>query len=120
MNKRLKKLRGKLAENEIDGILITQSANRRYLSGFDGTAGYLIITAKQAILATDFRYTEQAEAEAPDFKIKLIGGNLERWFPALTGDLGIKRLGFEGGDVTFSFHRQILDTLKKYNVKLIP
>src|SRR4030042_1285730 len=122
VNKRLKKLRTKLAEKDIDGILITQADNRRYLSGFDGTAGYLIITAKDAILATDFRYTEQAKAEAPGFRIQHITGDLSKWLPGLLGDTGIKRLGFEGGDVTYDFHRQILDALKKKkcSVKLVP
>ena len=122
MNKRLKKLRNKLAEKEIDAIFITQADNRRYLSGFDGTAGYLIITAKQAILATDFRYTEQAKTEAPDFKIQRISGDFDKWLPGLLGDMGIKRLGFEGGDVTYDFHRQLSKALKKkkYPVKLVP
>ncbi|MBN1693579.1 MAG: aminopeptidase P family protein [Dehalococcoidales bacterium] len=122
MNKRLEKLRSRLTEKAIDGILITQPDNRRYLSGFHGTAGYLIITARRAILATDFRYTEQAKEEAPDFTVKQITGNLEKWFPGLAGDMGIKRLGFEGRDVAFSFHRQIIDALKKkkYSVKLVP
>jgi Xaa-Pro aminopeptidase len=122
VNKRLQKLRGRLAEKAIDGILITQSENRRYLSGFHGTAGYLVITNKQAILATDFRYTEQAKEQAPDFVIKQITGGLEKWFPGLVRDMGIKRLGFEGGEVTFNFHRQIKDALKKQkcSVKLVP
>jgi Xaa-Pro aminopeptidase len=117
MNNRLKKLRDKLAEKEVDGIFITQADNRRYLSGFHGTAGYLVITAKQSILATDFRYTEQAKTEAPDFKIKRITGSIKDWLPALANDLKIKRLGFEGGDVTYDFHRQLRRALK--NVKLI-
>jgi Xaa-Pro aminopeptidase len=120
--KRLTKLRGKLAEKEIDAIFITQLDNRRYLSGFDGTAGYLIITAKEAILATDFRYTEQAKTEAPDFEIKRITGNLNDWFPGLVEGMGIRRLGFEGGDVTFNFHKQLGEALKKKKIilKLIP
>jgi Xaa-Pro aminopeptidase len=120
--KRLAKLRSKLAEKEIDAIFITQPENRRYLSGFDGTAGYLIITAKKAILATDFRYTEQAQTEAPDFEVKRITGNLNDWFPGLVGDMGIRRLGFECGDVTFNFHKQLGEALKKKKIilKLIP
>jgi Xaa-Pro aminopeptidase len=122
VNKRLAKLRSELAEKEIDGILITQSENRRYLSGFYGTSGYLIITAKHAILATDFRYTEQAKEQAPDFVIKQVSGGLEKWFPGLVSDMGIRRLGFEGGDVTFDFHKHIIGALKKKKcgVKLVP
>ena len=60
INNRLQKLRQKLAEKELDGIFISEPENRYYLSGFNGSAGFLLITAKDTILATDFRYIEQA------------------------------------------------------------
>ena len=65
---RLKRLRQGLAEKEIDGIFISQPENRYYLSGFDGSSGYLLITPQDAVLATDFRYVEQAKAQAPDYQ----------------------------------------------------
>src|SRR4030042_6553966 len=117
MSNRLQKLRDKLTEKELDAIFITQAQNRRYLSGFHGTAGYLIITQKQAILATDFRYIEQAKAEAPDFQIHRITGSMKDWLPALANELEIKKIGFEGGDVTYDFHHQLRRALK--NIKLI-
>jgi Xaa-Pro aminopeptidase len=122
MNSRLQKLRSKFAEKEIDAVFITQSENRRYLSGFDGSAGFLLITALKAVLATDFRYTEQAASEAPGFEILRIAGSIADWFPGMARDAGIKRLGFEAADVTFYFHRQLSDVLKKkkVSVKLVP
>ena len=60
MNYRLAKLREKLEEKELDAILISTAQNRRYISGFSGSAGYLVVSRDDAILATDFRYTEQA------------------------------------------------------------
>jgi len=122
MNNRLQKLRSQFAEREIDAIFITQSENRRYLSGFDGTAGYLLITAQEAILATDFRYTEQAAREAPGFEILRITNNIADWFPGLVRDAGIKRLGFEAADVTFNLHRQLSNALtkKKVTARLVP
>jgi Xaa-Pro aminopeptidase len=117
VNNRLNKLRRKFAGKEIDGIFITQSENRRYLSGFDGSAGFLIISTKKSVLATDFRYTEQAVAEAPDFEILRIANNLDDWFPGLVRELGIKALGFESGDVSFSFHRQLHEALQKKKVR---
>jgi Xaa-Pro aminopeptidase len=119
---RLQKLRGKLAEKEIDAIFITQAENRRYLSSFSGTAGYLIITGQKAVLATDFRYVEQAKAGSPDFEILRITGSPAEWFPSLLSDLGIKTIGFEAGDVTFNFHHQLRDALKKKHTsaKLVP
>ncbi len=122
MNSRLEKLRNEFDAREIDAIFITQAENRRYLSGFDGTAGYLLITRKKAVLATDFRYTEQAAGEAPDFEILHIGGKIADWLPGLLHDAGIKRPGFEAADITFNFYLQLSDALKekKATVRLVP
>jgi len=118
MNNRLQKLRARFAEKEIDAVFITQSENRRYLSGFDGSAGYLLITRKKAVLATDFRYTEQAGREAHDFEVLRISGKIADWFPGLIRDAGIKRLGFESEDITYNFHRQLIEALDKNKVPI--
>jgi Xaa-Pro aminopeptidase len=115
---RLAKLRQKLTEKELDGILISQPENRFYLSGFNGSAGYLFITAKDAILATDFRYIEQVKIQAPDYRIFQITGKLEEWFPKLLGELNARQLGFESGDVPFGFYHQLTEVLTKTESKL--
>lgn len=122
INKRLQKLRNKLTENKLDAIFISQPENRRYLSGFDGSSGFLLIAPQKAILATDFRYTEQAVTQAPDYEILRITNNITDWFPSLVGALAIKRLGFEAGDITFNRHQQLRDALNKKQipVKLVP
>jgi Xaa-Pro aminopeptidase len=121
VNNRLQKLRRKFSESGIDAVFISQAENRRYLSGFDGSAGFLIITPQKAVLATDFRYTEQAIAEAPDFEILRIASRLD-WFPDLLGELGIKKVGFEAYHVTYDFQRQLNKALKmkKLPVKMVP
>ncbi len=48
----------------MDGLLVTGMSNLRYLTGFTGSSGFALITRRESILATDFRYTEQAEKEA--------------------------------------------------------
>jgi len=118
MNNRLQKLRSRFREKGIDGIFITQSENRRYLSGFDGSSGFLIISKQKAVLATDFRYTEQAVGEAPDFEILRIANNISDWFPGLIRELDIKKPGFEARDVTYDFYRQLIEALKKKKVKV--
>ena len=50
MSYRLEKLRNILAERELDALLVSTAENRRYLSGFHGTAGYLLISAEGLIL----------------------------------------------------------------------
>ncbi|HMT21829.1 MAG TPA: aminopeptidase P family N-terminal domain-containing protein, partial [Promineifilum sp.] len=67
MNKRLQQVREHLDNWRIDGLLITSAANRRWLSGFTGSAGRLLVTRDRAVFSTDSRYWEQAEHQAPDF-----------------------------------------------------
>ena len=106
MSDRLTRLRAILREQELDAILISAPANRRYLSGFTGSAGYLLITQTAAVLATDFRYVEQAGNQAPLYSVERISGGLG-WFPKLVSDLGARRVGFEAQDVTVAFHSEL-------------
>jgi len=121
LKNRIQRLRQGLVEREIDGILISQPENRRYLSGFDGSAGFLLVTPKDKILATDFRYTAQARNQAPDYEIFLVTNDITKWFPKLLAEVDIKRLGFEAGHVSFALHRQLCDILNKgKSHRLIP
>ena len=125
----LKKLRQSLVEKELNGILISQPDNRYYLSGFDGSAGYLLITPQDKVLATDFRYLEQVKVQAPDYRIFQITNNISDWLPRLLAgtDLGKfqynrGKLGFEAGHVSFSMYQQLSDILSKAesHIKLVP
>lgn len=119
MRHRLEKLRQKLAEEGLEAILISQGENRRYLSGFAGSAGFLLISEKRAILASDFRYVEQAKSQAPDFDIVQIEGELPKWLPDLVSSLGAKRIGFEANDLSFSAYRQLV-AMKLEKIELVP
>jgi Xaa-Pro aminopeptidase len=119
---RIDKLRNVMAEKRLDGIFISQPDNRFYLSGFNGSAGYLLITAKEKMLATDFRYLEQVKEQSPDFTLFRITGNVKEWFISLTDGLGIKVLGFESEDMTHSMYRRFAEALKSVesSIRLIP
>jgi len=122
MNSRLKRLRETLVEQNLDGIFISQPENRLYLSGFDGSAGYLLITQRDTLLATDFRYLEQVKLQAPEYTLFRITGGVSEWFPKLTGDTGISTLGFESGDITHAMYRQLAEAIKNtdLSIQLIP
>jgi Xaa-Pro aminopeptidase len=97
---RLTKLRSALVKLGLDAMLVSQPENRRYLSGFTGSAGLLLISATRSALVTDFRYYEQVEREAPQFELVKIEDNLEKTLPPLLSDADVHRLGFESQDVT--------------------
>jgi len=111
LNDRLTRLREKMEKVKLDAFLVgapgedifhVDAANRRYLSGFSGSMGWLLITADKAFIAVDFRYFEQAEKEAPAFTLFQANGGIEKWFGKLAGEAGLagKKIGFEGADVT--------------------
>jgi Xaa-Pro aminopeptidase len=97
---RLAKLRQALPQHDLDAILISQPENRRYLSGFTGSAGWLIISAERAILSTDFRYFEQVARQSPDFELAKIKTKFPDLLPEILSGLGAKRLGFESQHLT--------------------
>lgn len=66
MKARLTRLRSELRTRNLDGLLVTNLAHVRYLSGFSGSSAFLLVLPRKSYLVTDFRYREQAAAEATD------------------------------------------------------
>jgi len=60
---RLAALRQRMAGATVEALLVTHLANIRYLTGFSGTAGLLLVDPGRAVLVTDFRYEVQASRE---------------------------------------------------------
>jgi Xaa-Pro aminopeptidase len=107
MNARVQRLRQTLQKYELDAALVSSAQNRRYLSGFTGSAGYLLITPDDAVIATDFRYFEQSAAQAPDFRLhKGVSGSFDSWAPALFAGLGGKKVAFEASDMSVAVHHE--------------
>ena len=112
MKDRLDPLRHKIQELGLDALLVSMPENRRYLSGFTGSAGYLLITPTEALLATDFRYVEQALGQAPHFQVVRIGSDWS-WLKERVAELRLKRLGVEGQHMTLTTHKQIVEAFKE-------
>ncbi|MGH9104064.1 MAG: M24 family metallopeptidase [Acidimicrobiales bacterium] len=60
---RLERLRALLGDAGCDVLLVSDLANVRYLSGFSGSAGAVVVGPEEAWLVTDGRYRDQAEEE---------------------------------------------------------
>ena len=111
MKDRVEGLVAQFPDKELDGVLISASENRRYLSGFSGSAGYLFITKANAILVTDSRYTEQATNESPDFEVRQVRGGWD-WLVEELKASGVKKVGFESQDMTVSSYNSLIDAIK--------
>ena len=123
MQSRLATFVAKLPEREVDAILVSGAENRRYLSGFSGSAGFLFITGERAHLATDFRYTEQATAQATQFNVEQIKPGWD-WLLTQLKESGAKRVGFEGPSMTVAVYNSLMRAISEDSdvsgIELVP
>ncbi|MPZ23161.1 MAG: M24 family metallopeptidase [Dehalococcoidia bacterium] len=124
MKHRIEKLRAKMESAKLDAFWVTApaedngrqlSANRRYMSGFSGSLGNLLITRDNAFIAVDFRYCEQAEREAPDYTLYKAVGPLKDWYVKLLQEAGLegKRIGFQPADVNVAQYQAMTKAIKE-------
>lgn len=99
ISSRIDSLRQQFSAHDVDGMLISMPENRRYLSGFSGSAGCLLISASDAALATDFRYIEQGGQQAPEYRIHRTTGN-SAWLAELASEMNLSRIGYESDHLT--------------------
>jgi Xaa-Pro aminopeptidase len=110
---RLEKLRAVFDEYGIDAMLITNDQNRRYMTGFTGTAGFVLITKEEAFLIVDFRYIAQANAQAKDYSVIEVStkANLLEEIIQQVKCLNITRLGFEQNHVSYYSYSEYKEKL---------
>jgi len=109
---RVEKVRQAMPQ-EVDGILIFQPENRRWVSGFTGTSGVALIGRQgQPVFLTDFRYTQQASNQCQGFEIVKHGKDIAVDINAVATNLGIKRLGFEKSFITVARHEKLAQGLE--------
>jgi Xaa-Pro aminopeptidase len=101
---------GGQSEPAVDGLLVTSMTNIRYLSGFTGSAGVLIVGSGGATLITDGRYGEQSaeqlRAAGVEADIEVVTGGKQAGAARAAADRhGIARLGLEAAHVTWAQQR---------------
>ncbi len=94
------RLRAVAAQQGIDAVLVTNLLNVRYLTGFTGSNGALLLrTDGSDLLGTDGRYTTQAAAQVPDVELLVDRGTVAALARAAVRGRAA-RLGFESHQVT--------------------
>ncbi len=99
---RLKNVQKVLGRKHIDAVYISSIRNIRYLTGFTGSSGFVLITKDKGLFFTDFRYKEQAGIEVRGYERGLESGRRMQALHTLVKKLGIKKLGFEAS-VAYEF-----------------
>ncbi|MDA8084393.1 MAG: Xaa-Pro peptidase family protein [Nitrospiraceae bacterium] len=104
---RLKAITEALRIKGVDGALISNITNVRYLSGFTGSSAYLLIGRKTRLFITDFRYQDQAAHEVSGFRIEIVNDNPQGFILEKARAEGLQVLGFES-TVSYGFYRGLL------------
>ena len=119
--RRVAAVRRRLTDLELDALMITAPENTRYLSGFRGTLGYLVITRDGAEILGDSRYWLQMEAEAPAFTLvrSVASSGLFTLLADRLKGLALRRVGFESQHLTVDQHRRLSGALPA-DVALMP
>ena len=97
-----------LDEADLEGFLFLERANLRYLSGFSGTAGALLVSRENSTFLTDARYTTQARQQVVaqsicEYRVQL-DGILEQ-----VNAQGLKRIGFEADSLSYAMVERLRD-----------
>jgi Xaa-Pro aminopeptidase len=94
-------LRARLDELEVGGMLVTHPHNVRYLTGFTGSNGQVLVLPDRTMLITDDRYEGRAATEAPGAELVLD----RDWADAtrhLADDAGLGHLAFEAHHLAYA------------------
>ncbi len=112
MSARVDRLTERLDGAGVEALIVSDLVNVRYLTGFTGSNGLVVLAGERRVFLTDFRYTEQAAAQVPDsFERRTVAGGgllaaLEEALPA--GEL---RAGFEEEHLSVAEHRKLSERL---------
>ena len=99
---RIQSLLRRLSDEGLDALVVSHPPNIRYLTGFSGSAGLLLVCRQGVLFITDFRYDTQSREEiGPLARIVIDGaGTWERLFKLLPEYPLVRSVGFEGHVVT--------------------
>jgi len=113
---RLNKLYASIEIFGHDGFYITNLTNIRYLTGFTGSAGLLIIYKDESFFFTDGRYIQQSQEQIHDSKITIItSGYFEAIKEQKIFDSHDLNIGFESQHMSFSYYEALSKQLPNIN-----
>jgi Xaa-Pro aminopeptidase len=113
----MRQLRATMAKQKVAALLVTHLPDVRYLCGFTGSNAALALTAKQALMVTDGRYTAQAAQEVKGAEVRIAKGpalaEACRWLAASR----VKHAYYDGEQTTVAALGAMEESLKASALK---
>jgi Xaa-Pro aminopeptidase len=107
-----------LADRKLDALVVSLSPNLRYLSGFTGSNGMLLVTKEQSMLFTDSRYRIQA-AQETSCTVRISKGPVLLDLSAAIARVKVRRIGYEPARMTCEYFESLKGRLP-LNGSLVP
>jgi Xaa-Pro aminopeptidase len=106
-----------LQKKSVEGILFFSPENIRYLTGFSGSEGYLLVGKDENFLLVDSRYITQAREEMRGCRVFLVDKGIKSVASQVL-PLGLRRLGFEAQGISVARFEQLQKGMER--VELVP
>ncbi len=118
--KRIKKLQRRFSKEKIDGLLVTNLTNVRYLTGFISSSAQLIVSETGCVLMTDFRYIEAARKDVKFVEIFQATSEPQKDLKYILRKYKVGRLGFESSRVSYLKYTQLKNCISEKRLKPCP
>ncbi len=106
MNSRIQKLTAQFAGLGIDAFLVTKDVNITYLTEFNASESWLLVTPHKSFYITDFRFILEAQKGLKNIEIKQFDRSMFKAVFEIMGDLKLKRLGFDDRHLSLSSFKE--------------
>jgi Xaa-Pro aminopeptidase len=100
-----------LVRSNVEALLLAKAENRRYVTGFTGSAGLALVTLAKTFLAVDFRYEQQAGDEATECTVVRGGRDPLGALAAAVEGRAVRTIGFEAEHVPYAQVGRLRDKL---------
>jgi len=111
VEKRVQRLRRLMGERQVEALFLSHPVSRRYLTGFTGSAGWVVVTESDQVLISDFRYRSQVREQAPDFRFIEHKGKPFHDVKEVLNAAGVGSVAFEETHLTFAEYRKLKTAL---------
>lgn len=108
---RIERVHAGLEGAQVEALLVTDLTNVRYLTGFSGTNGQVLVTSSGALFFTDPRYEARAADLVDAADVVIYPSKLTDALVPRLQHAGVRRLGVEAGTMTLSERDRLLSHL---------
>lgn len=115
---RIRKVQEKLQELKLDGFLVTNPPNVRYLTGFSGSSAICLIGEDRKLFITDSRYKDQSHEEVRGLKILIAKDGIFEELEKQKIFRGMRRVGIEGNHLSYSEYQKFRKAFR--HIRFVP